>query len=150
MAGSGGDFLERKSGATKARLSLPKLNDVLIIDDEMFDTNRLKATLRILFGYSLEIRGAATLATALDSVLGKQPDLIFLDDILKPNDNAAETIPFLRRANFNGPIVVISGQVTRKRQSTLLACGATDVIHKDDVDSVRLSESLVRVFAASP
>jgi hypothetical protein len=42
--------------------------------------------------------------------------------------------------------VVVSGQVTRKRREDLLAAGATDVIHKDDVDSVRLGEALLRVF----
>jgi hypothetical protein len=41
---------------------------------------------------------------------------------------------------------VVSGQVTRKRRDDLLAAGATDVIHKDDVDSVRLGEALLRVF----
>lgn len=145
--GSGGDFLERKSSVTKVRQSLPRLRDVLIVDDETFDANRLKATLRVLFGYDLQVRRAATLASALDCVLERKPQLIFLDDILKPSDTASDSIPYLRRANYDGPIVVISGQVTRARQSALLGIGATDVIHKDDVDSVRLSEALVRVFA---
>ena len=144
--GSGGDFLERKSHVTKLRQSLPELRDVLIVDDDPSDANRLKATLRVLFGYQLEVRLAATLASAVDSVLKKQPDLVFLDDILKPSDNASDTIPFLRHAKYAGPIVVVSGQVTRARQSSLVASGATDVIHKDDVDSVRLAEAMVRVF----
>jgi CheY-like chemotaxis protein len=125
---------------------LPELRDVLIVDDDPSDANRLKATLRVLFGYELEVRFAATLASAVDSVLQKQPDLVFLDDILKPSDNASDTIPFLRHAQYAGPIVVVSGQVTRARQSSLVASGATDVIHKDDVDSVRLAEAMVRVF----
>jgi hypothetical protein len=45
---------------------------------------------------------------------------------------------------------VVSGQVTRKRRDDLLAAGATDVIHKDDVDSVRLGEALLRVFKWQP
>ncbi len=32
------------------------------------------------------------------------------------------------------------------RRATLMSAGATDVIHKDDVDSVRLAEAMVRVF----
>jgi DNA-binding NarL/FixJ family response regulator len=145
----GGDFLAKKSDVTRLRQEIPTLKDVLIVEDETFDADRLTATLRVMFGYELEVRRAATLGTAVDSILKKVPDLVFLDDILKPSDNASHTIPFLRRAEFSGPIVVISGQVTRNRRVELLAAGATDVIHKDDVDSVRLAEALLRVFAIS-
>ena len=42
--------------------------------------------------------------------------------------------------------MVVSGQATRSRKAELIALGATDVIHKDDVDSVRLAEALARVY----
>lgn len=144
--GSGGDFLTKKSDITKLRQQLPALTDVLIVEDETIDADRLKATLRVMFGYDLEVRRAATLGNAVDSVVARKPDLVFLDDVLKPSDNASSTIPYLRGAKYEGPIVVVSGQVTRKRRDDLLAAGATDVIHKDDVDSVRLGEALLRVF----
>jgi DNA-binding NarL/FixJ family response regulator len=145
-AGAGGDFLTKKSNVTKLRQALPPLSDVLIVEDETIDADRLKATLRVMFGYDLEVRRAATLGNAVDSVIARKPDLVFLDDVLKPSDNASSTIPYLRGAKYEGPIVVVSGQVTRKRREDLLAAGATDVIHKDDVDSVRLGEALLRVF----
>lgn len=144
--GSGGEFLAKKSDITKLRKQLPPLADVLVVDDETFDAERLTATLRVMFGYDIEVRRAATLAIALDRVIEKKPELIFLDDILKPSDTALNSIPYLRRAEYTGPIVVISGQVTRSRRTELLGAGATDVIHKDDVDSVRLAEALLRVF----
>jgi len=122
------------------------LHDILVVDDETFDADRLQATLRVLLGYDIELRRAATVATAVDSVLSRMPELVFLDDCLKPSDTATDTIPFLRRAGFNGPIVVISGQVTRKRRKILMETGATEVIHKDEVDSVRLAEAMVRVY----
>ena len=108
------------------------------------------ATLRVMYGYDVKVRRAATLATAVDEVLKDKPQIVFLDDILKPSDDASQTIPFLRRAGYEGPIVVVSGQVTRTRRAVLLTAGATDVIHKDDVDSVRLTESLQRVFKENP
>ncbi len=145
---SGGDFLAKKSNVTKLRKSLPELKTVLVVDDEPFDADRLKATLRVMFGYDLDVQRAATLGTAVDHVLKAKPDLVFLDDILKPSDNAVDTIPFLRRAGFEGPIIVLSGQVTRKRREVLLAAGANEVIHKDEVDSVRLAEALIRVSSA--
>lgn len=148
--GSGGDFLTRKSALMRTRASLPPLKDVLIVEDESLDADRMFATLRVMFGYTLDMRHANTLAAALDAVLAQMPEFIFLDDILKPSDDATQTIPLLRRAGFQGPIVVVSGQATRNRRSVLIAAGANDVIHKDDVDSVRLTEALERVFKPDP
>lgn len=147
MAETGGDFLERKSSVNKQRTALPKLHDVLVVDDSAIDAKRLTATLRVVLGYEIQVRCAATIATALDCVIERQPDLIFLDDVLKPSDSATETIPYLRHAKYVGPIIVISGEVTRARRVQLRACGATEVIHKDDVDSVRLTEAIVHVFS---
>lgn len=147
-AGStGGDFLARKSDVTKLRQAVPALTDVLVVDDEAPDADRIRATLRVMFGYDIDVRHAATLGSAVDCVLKKKPQLIFLDDILKPSDRATDTIPFLRRAGYDAPIVVISGQVTKKRRLELIGAGAIDVIHKDDLDSVSLGEALLRIFA---
>lgn len=145
-SGSGREHLERKSGLARLFRHLPPMGDILIIEDEAFDADRLAATLHLMFGYDLLIRRAATLGRAIDAVIEKKPQLVFLDDVLKPADDASFTIPFLRRAAYEGPIVVVSGQVTRQRSADLLAAGATDVVHKDDVDSVRLAEALERVF----
>lgn len=145
-SGSGGEFLAKKSDVTRLRKALPELRDILIVEDEAMDADRLKATLRVMFGYDLIVRRAATLAKALDAIIEKKPDLVFLDDMLKPSDTALVSIPYLRRADYAGAIVVVSGQVTKSRRNELLSVGATDVIHKDDVDSVRLAEALLRVF----
>lgn len=147
--GAGGDFLARKNDVAQLGKKLPPLSNVLIIEDDSCDADRLRATLRVILGYDFNSRRAATLGAALDSVLALKPDLVFLDDVLKPSDTATHTIPFLRRAKYDGPIVVISGQVTRNRRAELMGLGATDVIHKDDVDSVRLTEALARVFKVS-
>ena len=145
-SGSGGDFLAKKSSATKARDRELPLKTVLVIEDEPRDTNRLVATLNLMFSYGLEINTAATLSAALDSAITSPPDLVFLDDVLKPSDDANDSIPYLRRAGYEGPIVVISSRATRKRKTQLLSVGAMDVIHKDDVDSVRVSQALETVF----
>ena len=142
---AGGNFLTRKSDATKTRKDLPELTDFLIIEDENFDADRLRATLHIMFGYNILVRRAKTLGSALDAVIEKKPEIIFLDDYLKPNDNATHTIPFLRRCGYDGPIVVVSGAVDRQRRNILVKAGALDVIHKDDLDSVRITEALAAV-----
>lgn len=146
---SGGDFLARRSEMTRRGKDLPRLDDVLIVEDETFDADRLRATLRLILGYDVVVRRAATLGSAIDLVLAREPDLVFLDDLLKPSDTASNSIPFLRRAGCKGPIIVISGQATRARKSELMALGAASVIHKDDVESVRLTEALVHAFQAN-
>lgn len=149
-SGAGGNFLARKSDATKVRQALPQVQDVLIVEDETFDADRLKATLHVMLGYDLTIRRASTLGSALDCVIARKPEIVFLDDYLKPSDNAAQTIPFLRRAGYDGPIVVVSGQADRQRCAQLTAAGAADVIHKDDLDSVRVAEALARALKPPP
>lgn len=145
---TGGNFLAKKADLTKSRMGGPAFDDILIVEDENFDADHLKATLHIMFGYSIQVRRARTLGSALDAVIERQPEVVFLDDYLKPNDNATHTIPFLRRCGYEGPIVVVSGAVDRSRRSMLVKAGAVDVIHKDDLDSVRISEALQRVRAA--
>ena len=39
---SGGDFLTKKSDITKLRMQLPSLKDILVVDDETFDADRLQ------------------------------------------------------------------------------------------------------------
>ncbi|MBX9926796.1 MAG: response regulator [Hyphomicrobiaceae bacterium] len=143
---SGGDFLAKKSDVTRRGKSLPPISTVLIVEDETFDADRLRATLRLALGYEVDVRRAQTLGSAVDMVLAHVPDLVFLDDILKPSDTAVNSIPYIRRANYTGPLIVISGQATRSRKAELIGLGASEVIHKDDVDSVRLKEALLRAF----
>jgi len=138
----GGDHLAKKSELVRARAKLGIFNDILIVEDETHDAERLSATLRVLFGYETQIRCASTLGDAVDRVIEQKPCVLFLDDILKPSTTASQAIPLLRDAGYAGPIVVVSGQVTHPRRSSLLAAGASDVIHKDDVDSVRVAEAL--------
>jgi response regulator of citrate/malate metabolism len=149
VSGVGGDFLTRKSDVIKTRLGLPALKDVLIVEDDTFDADRLRATLHVMLGYNLEQRRATTLGSAVDCVIERKPEVVFLDDYLKPSDNASHTIPFLRRAGYTGPIIVISGEVDRTRKTVLMTAGAVDVIHKDDLDSVRIAEALNKAFKAA-
>ena len=143
--GTGGAFLERKSALAIARQARPRFNDMLIVEDTNLDAARLKATLHSIFGYEIITRHAATLGAALDRVIERQPDLIFLDDHLKPSDNAAHTIPFLRRCNYSGPIIVVSGMLDRKRAAILIKAGAAVAIHKDALDSGSIAEALAKI-----
>lgn len=147
---TGSGHLTKRSdlASSRARHELP--HEILIIDDEPLDAERLTATLRVLYGYQVSIRWACSIGDALDSLAEKPPSLTFLDDILKPSADAFLSIPELRRAGYDGPIIVVSGAVTQSRRTRLMAGGATDVIHKDDVDSVRVAEAVDRARSDPP
>jgi DNA-binding NarL/FixJ family response regulator len=144
----GGKHLSKKSALAKARADLPKYSDILIVEDDELDAGRLHGTLRSLFGYEVAVRRASTLGNALDSVIEKKPDIVFLDDHLKPKDNASETIPFLRRCNYDGPIVIVSGLLNQRRAAELVQAGAIVAIHKDNLDSSAIEEAIIQVHAA--
>ncbi|MEO8420583.1 MAG: response regulator [Hyphomicrobium sp.] len=147
---TGSGHLTKRSDLASSRSRQAMPHDILIVDDEALDAERLTATLRVLYGYQVSIRWACSIADALDSLAETQPSLTFLDDILKPSADAFLSIPELRRAGYEGPIIVVSGAVTQSRRTRLIAGGATDVIHKDDVDSVRVAEAVDRARADQP
>ena len=147
---TGSGHLAKRSDLASARSKHALPGEILIIDDEALDAERLTATLRVLFGYQMPIRWACSLGEAIDGLAERQPSLTFLDDILKPSADAFLSIPELRRAGYNGPIIVVSGAVTQSRRTRLIAGGASDVIHKDDVDSVRLAEAVDRSRPLEP
>lgn len=142
-----GRHLARRSDLTKERKRLPELSTALVVEDTSFDADRIKATLSVIFGRDLKVTHSKSLNQALDVVLVEKPDVIFLDDYLKPNDTALQqSIPMLRRAGYDGPIIVVSSHLDRHRHRDLLAAGAKDAIHKDDLNSVRILETLNSVL----
>lgn len=144
--GSSGDFLRRRSDVTQAKEVLPELNNILLVEDFEADAKRLKALLHIVLGREPEVRLAHSLDKAIDEVLRSPPDLLLLDDYLKPNDSALETIPMVRRAGYQGPIIVVSGEMDRARSIALRKASASGTIHKEEVNSVELGALLLQVF----
>lgn len=145
---TGGDILSARNVTSAMKQNLPPIRDVLVVEDEHFDANRLQATVHLVLGRETDVRRAATLGSALDCILARQPDIVFLDDYLKPDDTALQTIPFLRHAGYEGPIIVVSGEVDRSRRFELRAAGAAGTIHKDDLDSTQIIEAMARAFKA--
>ncbi|HRK17643.1 MAG TPA: response regulator [Hyphomicrobiaceae bacterium] len=146
---TGSQFLARKSALAIARQNMTRYRDFLVVEDTPLDADRLKATLHSIFGYEISVRHAATLGSALDRVIEQAPDIVFLDDHLKPSDTAAQTIPLLRRCNYTGHIIVISGMLDRKRAAELRDAGATLSIHKDNLDSGSIAEALATIDEAT-
>ena len=138
----GPKHLARKNKLAGAQAQLHALRDILLIETGHLDAERLTATLRVLFGYKAQIRTASTLPDAVDCIESQHPNVVFLDDFPRPGTDTEQAIPMLRGAGCSGPIIVVSEKVTPARRARLLQCGASEVIHRDDIDSVSLAEAL--------
>ena len=82
---------------------------------------------------------------AIDFLKGEMPNVIFLDHMLPPQNHAAKIFPYLRAVGYQGPIVVFSGMVSQRLRRELVAAGAFDVLHKDDLNSMSVGEMLLRL-----
>jgi CheY-like chemotaxis protein len=142
---AGSEILADRHRVTVETRLRDTIKDVLVVEDSKIDGDRMRATLHLVLGREVQIRRAETLASAIDCVLEKVPDLVFLDDYLKPSDSATDTIPYIRRAGYDGYIIVVSGEVDRHRRAKLIELGATDAIHKDEVDSSVVQDVLGRL-----
>lgn len=143
--GTGADYLVEKSDLARASKAMPRIGDVVVFEDERIDSDRMMATLRTILGYEVEVRRARTLTSGVDLLLQKRPDLVVLDDYMGPSDRADDAVPLIKRAGFDGPIVVVSGMLNRKRRAELLKLGVVDAINKDDLDSGSIGRIMLQL-----
>lgn len=144
--GTGADYLVDKSDLAKIAKTMPKFREIVVFEDERLDSDRMLATLRTMLGYdNIDVRRAKTLTSGIDLLIAKRPDLVLLDDYMGPVDRAHDALPLIRRAGFDGPVVVVSGQLTRSRRLELLKLGVADAINKDDLDSGSIGKVLVQL-----
>lgn len=138
--------LMMRSRLAQAMKDAPKFKNILIIEDDQRDSDRLASTLRTIFGYDADVRQCRTLGTALDEVLSRQPEIVFLDDRLGPADKAEKSVPFLRSARCAAMMFVISGHVDRRRRADIMKLGVDGVIDKDELDSTSICQALIEVL----
>ena len=140
------NFLTMRSGAAMAKVGLPAICNVLLVEDEDSDARRLAATLRIVLGRSINAERVEVVRDVAAAIAASPPDIVFIDDYLKPDDSALDTIPELRRSGYIGPIIVMSGEMDRSRSIVLKAAGASVTMHKEDINSVTISDAMHRAF----
>lgn len=126
-----------------ARQHLPL--DVLIVADTPADAEHLTATLRVLLGYNVPIRRASSHA-ALGSLAEHHPAHVFIVEMGYPSTGAESSTAELRRAGYDGPVIVVCNDGSHTSRTRLIAGGAIDVIHKDDLCSARIAEAFGRAL----
>lgn len=144
--GTGADYLVDKSDLARIAQTMPKFRNIVVFEDERLDSDRMLALLRAMLGYDdIDVRRARTVTSGIDLLLQHKPDLILLDDYMGPVDRAHDALPMIRRAGFAGPVVVVSGQLTRSRRNELLKLGIAEAINKDDLDSGSIGRIMVQL-----
>jgi CheY-like chemotaxis protein len=144
---TGRHFLERRSRLMRKLIDHVHLNSVHIIDDSRFDAEVLASNLRKVVGRDVRIAISLAASNLKSEWGGRYPDVVFIDDRLGHGATALSVMPQLRRMGFDGPMVAVSGLLTPRRRGELVRAGASDVLHKDDFNSLRLIELLLALFA---
>lgn len=108
----------------------------------------MASSLRLILGHGIKVDHARQLNDMRKVLIGKTPDLLFLDDRLGAGVIVENTLAKIRAIGYRRGVVVISGFLTRARLIELLRLGVADVVHKDDIDSARLAEAMLKVLEA--
>jgi CheY-like chemotaxis protein len=143
-------YLERRSLLAKQLAERQTFERICIIDDRALDADVLAGLLRRILGREQNIEIAKSLLTLHTSWATVRPDLVFLDDRLGHLGTASTNIPALRRLAFTGPIVIISGMMTRQRRAESIGAGAAEALHKDDLDALVMMDLLLRLMGPLP
>ena len=144
---TGRDHLEQRSRLKLLLDQLPPIASILIVDDKVFDADVMATSLRQVFAYDVRITHALTLRAIKKWRADETPDLIFLDDRLADNVSAETSLKLIAASGYKIPIIIMSGLLTRVRHIELAKLGVADVIHKDDRNSVRLAEAILKVLS---
>lgn len=155
MAGStsdptGRDYLQKRSRLAKRLGEVASFKRIQIIDDDQFDADVLAGNLRKILGRDIEIDSSRSINALHKKWADALPDLVFLDDRLGLAGNANTNMPAVRKIGYDGPIIVVSGMMTRDRRSMMMRMGAFETLHKDDYETLSLIEILLRVLHALP
>ena len=86
---------------------------ILLVDDDPAEDAILRALVRKVASYSIELHYVETIEAALGFIRAAEArlDMILMDNRLEPQADFRETVPALRRAGYIGPIGVISSSI---------------------------------------
>jgi DNA-binding NarL/FixJ family response regulator len=131
--------------------ALEKVVHVLIVEDDVVDAAKMQAALRMLMGTAVAVTIVGEPKQIEAAVRSRRPDIVLLDDRMPDGSGAEATVPALRAAGFEGHVLLVSGLLSRLRQAALGRLGGIDaIIHKDEADSVSLTEAILDALERPP
>jgi CheY-like chemotaxis protein len=146
---SGKDLVSEKSLLMQKLSKIPPLRCIMVIDDNVLDSDHVAAVLHLLLGRDITIVKKRLMPAALEALRTMKPDLVFLDDYLPPLDRAESSIKGLARFGYTGPVVIMSGNFSRTRKMELAKYEPLALLAKDDINSFAIAEVLSRLAPSS-
>jgi PleD family two-component response regulator len=145
-----GDHLVSKLDAFRSDPLQALAQDILIVESRQGDGAVLSSLLRVLLGRHVETRLALVGNSLLLALTESSPNLVIWRDTLEGMAPSEEGVRQLRACGYHGPVVVVIDALSASASFGLRQAGVLDVIVKDDLDSVRLSQSLLRAVERKP
>ena len=142
-----GDHMASKLDAFRSGPLQALARDIMIVTSTPAEASVLVSMLRAVFGRQFNARHLQAMGNTLEEAARKAPKLILLREDIDPGSIAGESVVKLVAAGFTCPIVVICEHLTVGDAVRLRQAGALDVIERDDLNSVRLSQALARAVA---
>ncbi|GAB5387460.1 MAG: hypothetical protein Alpg2KO_04280 [Alphaproteobacteria bacterium] len=89
--------------------------NILLVDDSLTEKKMFELYVHRIAHRDIKLHHAASMeqATRIISEDSHQIDLIFLDSHIPPWADYRQTIPMIRQAGFEGPVIILSGYTTR-------------------------------------
>lgn len=112
--------------------------DMLLVDDNILEYKLIMARLEMLGQNNVDIRYAPDLAVACVHLADREPDLLLLDNRLPPVEDYRHSVGELRRAGYDGPIVVASASLDDSIFEYAADLGVDACIEKLDLTTDRL------------
>lgn len=124
-------------------------HSLLIIEDDAWDAKLLEALLQGATEAVLDIAHAGALAEGIDRLERGKVQLI-LSDLNLPDSNAIETLPRLREAAPDTPIIVLSATSDEAVRATAMEAGAIAFLVKGEVGNDAIIAEIIGELETLP
>ena len=120
---------------------------ILLVDDDPAENLILRALMRKVTTYAVDLHYVETVDAALDFIRGGSPrlDMILMDNRLQPQADFRETVPALRQNGYIGPIGVISSSISDAYFQKIDDYGVDFRIDKSELDPTAI-EFIIREY----
>lgn len=112
---------------------------VVVIDDDERELDYMATLTGRACVQSLIIDCFNTVPDALEQLTRRGADLVLIDDHLAYGEKAEQSLERLRKANYRGPVAIMSGIVTPGRRERLMRSGIIAFLDKDEMDRCNLN-----------
>ena len=119
---------------------------LLIIDDDQTEKRLFELYAMDVEGVDIECHFTPRFEDGVAQLQVKRPNLVFLDNRITPYDNYTQTVPRLREAGYDGPVVVMSASLFDEVFNYFRDYGVSQCIDKLDLSAAML-ERVIEKYA---